>query len=58
MSRISRLILVLVWPIWASQGGVAQAQWGYPGGFGGCGWMGWGVGTATRATLPEAWGPS
>jgi len=32
--------------IGAVPGTSARAQWGYPGGFGGCGWMGWGVGTA------------
>ena len=30
----------------AVQGGIAQAKWGFPGGFGGFCWGGWGVGTA------------
>ncbi len=46
MSRLTRLAIAYGCAIWAMQSGLAQAQWGYPGGFGGCGWMGWGVGTA------------
>lgn len=46
MNRLARLAVFLVCASSAVQGGLAQAQWGFPGGFGGCGWMGWGVGTA------------
>ncbi len=47
MSRKSRLTIALV------VGDLGSSRWrglrpsgAYPGGFGGCGWMGWGVGTA------------
>ena len=46
MIRLSRLAVVFVCALWAVQGGMARAQWGYPGGFGGFCWGGWGVGTA------------
>jgi hypothetical protein len=46
MIRLSRLAVVFVCALWAVQGGMAQAQWGFPGGFGGFCWGGWGVGTA------------
>src|SRR5271157_5451732 len=46
MNRLSRLAVPLVCALWAVQGGMAQAQWGFPGGFGGFCWGGWGVGTA------------
>jgi len=46
MIRRSRLAVALVCLLGAIPGTSARAQWGMPGGFGGCGWMGWGVGTA------------
>src|SRR5208337_772046 len=46
MKRLSRLAVALVCAFWAVEGGMAQAQWGFPGGFGGFCWGGWGVGTA------------
>ncbi len=46
MSRASRMTLALVWAIWAAQGGMAHAQWSFPGGFGGFRWGGWGSGSA------------
>ncbi len=46
MNRLSRLAVALFCALWAVQGGMAQAQWGFPGGFGGFCWGGWGVGTA------------
>ncbi len=46
MNRRSRLAIALVCLLWAVPGTLARAQWGYPGGFGGLGWEGWGVGTA------------
>jgi hypothetical protein len=46
MNRLSRLAVALFCALWAVQGGMAQAQWGFPGGFGGFCWGGWGAGTA------------
>jgi len=46
MNRSSRLAVALVGALWAMQGGMAQAQWGFPGGFGGHCWGGWGAATA------------
>ena len=46
MIRLSRLVVACACSIWALQGSSAQAQWGFPGGFGGFCWGGWGVGTA------------
>jgi len=46
MNRLSRLAIALVCALWVVQGGVVRAQWGFPGGFGGFCWGGWGVGTA------------
>jgi len=46
MNRLSRLAVALVCALWAVQGGMARGQWGFPGGFGGFCWGGWGVGTA------------
>ena len=46
MSRASRVTLALMWAIWAAQGGIAHAQWSFPGGFGGFCWGGWGFGSA------------
>jgi hypothetical protein len=46
MNRRFRLAIGLVCALWMAQGTMAQAQFfGFPGGFGGCGWGGWGVGT-------------
>ena len=36
---------VLAAALAAGHGSEARAQWGYPGGFGMCGWGGWGVDT-------------
>ena len=46
MNRLSRLAVALFCALWAVQGGMAQAQWGLPGGFGGFCWGGWGAATA------------
>ncbi len=46
MNRSFRLAVFSLTALWAVQGGMAQAQWGFPGGFGGFCWGGWGVGTA------------
>jgi hypothetical protein len=46
MNRSFRLAVLSLTALWAVQGGLAQAQWGFPGGFGGFCWGGWGVGTA------------
>ena len=55
MNRLSRLAVGLVCALSAVQGGMAQAQWGFPGGFGGFCWGGWGS-AQPRETLHEAWG--
>lgn len=46
MIRRSRLAVAVVCLLGAVPCTSARAQWGYPGGFGGFGWEGWGVGTA------------
>ena len=46
MNRLSQLAVALFCALWAVQGGLAQAQWGFPGGFGGFCWGGWGAATA------------
>lgn len=46
MNRLSRLTISLVFALSAVQGGMARAQWGFPGGFGAFCWGGWGAGTA------------
>ena len=46
MNRLSRLAVALFCAVWAVQGGMAQAQWGLPGGFGGFCWGGWGAAIA------------
>jgi hypothetical protein len=45
MRRNVRWVPVLALAFWAGQGATARAQWGYPVGFGMCGWGGWGVDT-------------
>ncbi len=45
MNRLSRLAVALECGLWAVQGGMARAQWGFPGGFGGHCWGGWGAAT-------------
>jgi hypothetical protein len=45
MRRKIRCVPVLALALFAGQGATARAQWGYPAGFGMCGWGGWGVDT-------------
>jgi hypothetical protein len=44
--RLNRLAVCLGLMLGMTQGTSARAQWGFPMGFGGWGWEGWGVGTA------------
>ncbi len=57
MVRLSRLSVFFVCALWAVQGGMARAQWGYPGGFGGFCWGGWGVAAITFSIHQLAKGP-
>jgi len=45
MQRRSGFAIALIWGLCTVSGSSAHAQWGYPMGFGGFGWEGWGVGT-------------
>ena len=57
MNRLSRLAVALFCVLWAVQGGMAQAQWGFPWRFGGFCWGGWGAATA-EGDLARGMGPT
>ena len=57
MTRRSITAGALVFALAAVQGAWAQAQWGYPVGYGGYGWGGWG-GQTVQGGIAGAWGPT
>ena len=56
MFRLSRSALVLACSLWFVQGSSAQAQWGYPGGYEGHGWGGWGGAVTVQGDMARGMG--
>jgi hypothetical protein len=57
MNRHSRLAIALACSLWFVQSGAVRAQWHYPGGYDGFGWMGWEFGVeSTEGSIARGLG--